>query len=324
MCLADYIESGQVKAVVSVGMAITMWPNSPRLAKALSSLELFSVCDYYPDITRDSATISFPAATSVERQALLIGSRGRLQYRPAAVPPRGEARGDTEFVFDLAEALGLSNSFWGGDIHASYDERLEHAGVKFDDLPKDGKSIMVEVPYSKDYSYRETGFGTPTGKVEFASTKLEKAGFDALPTYQEPYWSPLSKPEIAEDYPLVLTSGGRTRNYTHSQHRLLKTLRSREPDPLIQINPADAAERGVEDGDWIELSSPLGEIEMRAEVTDMVAPGVVHAFHGWQTANVNELVPDAGLDPISGFPPFCSGLCQISRTAITILKSVAA
>ena len=94
---------------------------------------------------------------------------------------------------------------------------------------------------------------------------------------------------------------------------MLAKLNSREPDPRVQINPADAAERAVEEGEWIEISSPVGKIEMRAWVTDDVAPGVVQAVHGWETANINELVPDTGLDPISGFPPFGSGLCQVTR-----------
>jgi anaerobic selenocysteine-containing dehydrogenase len=149
--------------------------------------------------------------------------------------------------------------------------------------------------------------------VEFTSTELEKAGFDALPIYREPQWSPVSTPEIAQDYPLVLTSGGRTRNYTHSQGRLLTKLTVREPDPRVQIHPVDAAARAIEEGDWIEISSPIGKIEMRAWLTDDVAPGVVQAVHGWETANINELVPDTDLDPISGFPPFGSGLCQIAR-----------
>jgi anaerobic selenocysteine-containing dehydrogenase len=313
MCLADHIESGQVKAVFSVGIATTMWPNSKRLEKALRSLECFVVSDYFANSTRDAATVSFPAATSLERQSIIIGDRGRLQYRPAAVPPLGEARGDTELIFDLAQALGLGESFWGGDIHASFDERLQTTGVKFNDLPKDGKSINVEAPLSEDHSYRSNGFGTPSGKVEFTSTLLEKAGYDALPIYREPHWSPVSTPDIAKDYPLILTTGGRTRNYTHSQGRMLAKLNNREPDPRVQINPADAAERAVEEGEWIEISSPVGKIEMRAWVTDEVAPGVVHAVHGWETANINELVPDNGLDPISGFPPFASGLCQITR-----------
>lgn len=315
MCLADHIESGQVKAVFSIGMAITMWPNSKRLERALRSLECFAVSDYSPNITRDAATVSFPAATALERQAIIIDPTGRVQYRPAAVPPLGEAKGDTELVFDVAHALGLDDAFWGGDIHASFDERLQTTGVGFHDLPRDGTSVDVEVPLSENRSYRQNGFGTPSGKVEFTSTLLEKAGFDALPTYREPHWSPVRTPEIAKDYPLVLTSGARSKNYTHSQGRLLATLRRREPDPRVQINPADAAERGIDDGEWVEISSPVGTTDMRAWVTEDVAPGVVHAVHGWETANINELVPDTGLDPISGFPPFGSGLCQVTRMA---------
>ncbi len=313
MCLAEYIESGQVKAVFSIGMAITMWPNSKRLEKALRSLECFVVSDFFPNVTRNAATISFPAATSLERQAVIIGPRGWVQYRPAAVPPRGAARGDTELVFDVADALGLGHTFWDGDIHASFDERLQTTPVNFHDLPVDGTRLDVDVPLSEDRSYQQDGFGTPSGKVEFTSTVLEKAGYDALPIYREPHWSPVSTPNIAVSYPLVLTTGARSPNYTHSQGRWLKTLRRREPDPRVQINPADAVERDVEDGEWIELSSPVGTIGMRAYVTDDVAPGVVHAVHGWESANINELVPDTGLDPISGFPPFGSGLCQVAR-----------
>lgn len=316
MCLADHIESGEVKAVFSVGMSITMWPNSKRLEKALRSLKCFVVSDYFPNVTRDAASISFPAATALERQALIVGDRGRLQYRPAAVPPRGEAKGDTELVFDLAQALGLTDTFWGGDLHASFDERLQTTGVRFHELPEDGQSIEVPAPESPDRSYRKNGFGTPSGKVEFTSTVLEKAGFDGLPIYREPHWSPVSTPEIAREYPLILTTGARSRNYTHSQGRELKRLRDREPDPRVQINPVDAAARAIEADQWVEISSPVGRITMRAWVTDEVAPGVVQAAHGWATANINELVPDSGLDPISGFPPFGSGLCQIAGNSV--------
>ena len=61
------------------------------------------------------------------------------------------------------------------------------------------------------------------------------------------------------------------------------------------------------------MSSPRGEVVFRAWVTDVVAPGVVHAFHGWTGANVNDLTDDATLDPVSGFPPFKSSLCEVRR-----------
>jgi len=313
MVLAEAIESGRVKGVFSVGLNLMMWPNSKRLERALGSLEFFSTCDFFGNPTVDKATVFFPAATHLERQALIVSGAGRIQYRPAAVTPLGEAKGDTELVFELAESLGLGGEFWGGNIHSSYDERLEGAGLRFRDLASDGKPTQMSVARPEERSYRNQGFGTPTGKVEFVSTELEKAGHDPLPFYREPHWSALSSPEVARDYPLILTSGGRSRNFTHSQGRKLKTLRDREPDARLQIHPFDAESRHIRDGEIVEVSSPIGAIEMKAWVTDIVPAGVVHAFHGWEGHNINELIPDTGLDPISGFPPFKSSLCQVRR-----------
>ncbi len=92
MLLADAIESGQVRAVLSIGLNLMMWPNSKRLEKALRSLELFLVCDFFATLTVDAATFFFPAATHLERQALVTTGTGRIRYHPAAVAPRGEAR----------------------------------------------------------------------------------------------------------------------------------------------------------------------------------------------------------------------------------------
>ncbi len=313
MILADAIESGQVKAVVSVGLNLMMWPQTQRLEKALRRLELFSICDYFGSPTLDVATVFFPAATHLERQALVTAGVGQVQYRPAAVSPRGEARGDTELIFDIAKHLNLEEAFWNGDIQASFDERLETSGYRFNELPKDGQRLQLSTTPPRERAYRENGFGTATGKVEFLSTELEKAGYDGLPAYEEPYWSPISKPDIAKNYPLILTSGGRSKNYTHSQGRFLKTLREREPDPRLQIHPDDAKARDIFDDDWVKISSPVGATTMKAWLTDDVGPGVVHAFHGWAGHNINDVIPDEGLDPISGFPAFKSSLCQVSK-----------
>ncbi len=316
MVLADAIESGQVKAVFSIGLNLMMWPNSRRLEKALRNLELFTACDFFANPTVDAATVFFPAATHLERQDLVATGAGRIQYRPAAVAPRGRALGDTELVFRIAGQLGLEDHFWNGDIHASYDERLYGSGLRFRDLPTNGESQHVAPPPVRERSYLEYGFGTPTGKVEFVSTELEDAGYDGLPVYQEPGWSPISTPGVAKDFPLILTSGGRSCNYTHSQGRNLQILREREPEARLEIHPRDAEARNIIEGDIVAVSSPTGSITMAARVTDVVPAGVVHAFHGWAGHNINELIPDRGLDPISGFPPFKSSLCEVRKRRV--------
>jgi len=311
MRLPEKIESGEVKAVFSVGLNVMMWPNSKRMARALRSLEFFSLSDFFPTPTVDAATMFFPAATHLERQSLVITPYGQIQNRPVTFQPRGDAIGDTELVFAIADRLGLGDLFWNGDLNACFNERLEGVGLTMDDLPADGSPVFREPPFGEERAYKSNGFGTSTGKVEFVSTQLESIGQPGLPVYNEPYWSPISTPEVARDYPLVLTSGGRSRNYMHSQGCYLSTLRDREPDPLIQINPADASERGINDGEWVEICSPIGAVTMKVVVTDAVLPGVVHAVHSRVGHDINEIIPDQGLDPISGFPPFKSSLCEV-------------
>jgi anaerobic selenocysteine-containing dehydrogenase len=294
-------------------MNLMMWPNSNRLRKALEFLEFFSVCDFFESPTSDLATVYFPAATHLEREALIVSGGGRIQHRRPAVPPRGDALGDSELIFDMAQALEMKGDFWEGGLLDSFQKRLAGTGVSLPDLPENGGPFSLPLQAPPERIYLKNGFGTPTGKVEFVSTILEKSGHDGLPIYREPFWSPVSAPEVARSYPLVLTSGARTKTYTHSQARQLEVLRNREPEPFLQIHPLDAADRGITDGDPVSLSSPLGTVTMRAAVTGSLAPGVVSAPHGWAKADVNQLIPDAGLDPISGFPPFKSSLCQVAR-----------
>ena len=109
-----------------------------------------------------------------------------MGLQPPAVRPRAEARGDTELVFDLARHLGLGERFWNGDISASITERLRGSGLRFEDLPKDGRSLSIEVERPGERAYETKGFGTPTGKVEIYSGILEKLGYDPLPDYTEP------------------------------------------------------------------------------------------------------------------------------------------
>ncbi len=313
MRLAEAIESGRIRAVFSIGMNAMMWPNSGRLSRALRSLEFFSVSDFFDTPTGELAKVFFPAASHLEREALILSGSGRVLYRPAAVAPRGDALGDTELIFEMAAAMGMEEHFWNGDIHASFNARLSEVDLPFDRLPLSGEPLELPSREPQEHGYLRGGFGTPTGKVEFVSTILEDAGYEGLPLYREPYWSPVSRPDLTEKYPLVLTSGGRSKNFTHSQGRQLETLRSREPNPRLQMNPSDAADRDIGDGEFIGLSSPLGSIALQAWITDALPPGVVSAPHGWAEADVNLLIPDAGLDPISGFPPFKSSLCQVHR-----------
>jgi anaerobic selenocysteine-containing dehydrogenase len=173
-------------------------------------------------------------------------------------------------------------------------------------LPKNAKMP----PYRK---YEKNSFPTPSGKMEFSSTILKEAGLDPLPTYREPALSPRSTPEVAEQFPLILTTGARLPMYQHSRTFRLGWTRGLRQDASLDMNPLDAEARGIKAGVWVSLSTPRGSVKAHANLTEIVPPGVVNIYHAWPEVDVNTLFDPDYLDPISGFPGFKSLLCEVKK-----------
>jgi anaerobic selenocysteine-containing dehydrogenase len=165
-------------------------------------------------------------------------------------------------------------------------------------------------PYRK---YEKNGFPTPSGKMEFSSTVMKEHGLDPLPTYREPVLSHRSRPELRERFPLVLTTGARLPMYIHSRTFRMGWTRGLHPDPTLDIHPEDARARGIVQGDGVRLSTPRSAICVKANVTEVVPPGVINIFHGYSDPEVNTLIDPDYLDPISGFPGFKSLICQVEK-----------
>jgi anaerobic selenocysteine-containing dehydrogenase len=330
MLLPDCILDGrpqQVRALLAMGINTAMWPNSKRMERALGSLDFFAATDFFHNPATLQADIVLPAATSLERPALIAypgcAYQGELRYRRPVVAPRGEARPDGQMFLELGVRLGMAEQFWHGDLEAAWAEAAEGIPEEIREEVynnPDGVTVYAQAIedlvdhgfLDADRLYRLRGFPTASGKVEFDSAELRAAGHDGLPIYREPAESPLSTPETARDYPLVLTSGARTKFDTHSQHQYIQRMRRAIPNPLVEIHPSDAEPRGIQDGAPVQVSSPRGAVRFVARVTERIKPGVVHCTHGWNSANVNELTDDRHLDPISGFPPFKSSLCEVA------------
>ncbi len=314
--IADQIESVQpypIKAMFSAGLDIQFFANSKRLADALKKLDFIAVTEYFHTPGTQAADIVLPIASWLERPILLTENPDYVKLVQPAISPPGECRTEWDIYSGLAKRLGFGDLFWDGSFEKCVNHILEPMKITYNDLKAKPEGIKLEKQPWPAKHYEKTGFKTPSGKVEIASATLQEHGLDPLPVYREPPESPLSRPELAAKYPLVMTSGARVMAYTHSQFRNIPQLRKLMPDPLVDINPADASSRGIKTGDTVTVSSPRGSIRMKASVTDTIPPGVVSLPHQWPgEANVNELVDDKTLDPISGFIPCKSQLCQIS------------
>jgi anaerobic selenocysteine-containing dehydrogenase len=329
MLMPDCILEGNpqpLRTLLAMGINTTMWPNSRRMEQALGSLDFFATVDFFHNRATRQADIVLPAATSLERPALIAypgcAYQGSVRYRQQVLEARGEARPDAQVFLDVAVALGLGDQFWEGDLEASWAEMASGMPDKIRDKAyNDPEGVvvyakviedMVEHGYlDGDRIWRLKGFKTSSGKVEFDSAQLREAGHDGLPVYREPRESPVSRPDLIEKYPLVLTSGGRQKWFTHTQQHNFPGLLAHDPKPRVEMHINDASSRGIENGQAVWVSTPRGRVCFYADVSEVVRPGVVHCFHGWNEANVNELTDDQDLDPISGFPAFKSLLCQV-------------
>nr|WP_277998814.1 molybdopterin oxidoreductase family protein [Moorella sulfitireducens] len=169
--------------------------------------------------------------------------------------------------------------------------------------------------YEKKYIHK--GFPTPSGKVEFKSLLLEKYNsffrYDVLPIYRPPKYSPEATPELAKNYPFILNTGSRLPMFIHSRTFRLSWTRNLRPEPAADINPGDARRLGITQGDIIRLATPKGAITVKANITKIVQPGVIHMYHAYPEADVNTLLEADYLDPVSGYPGYKAILCNIEK-----------
>ncbi|MFC1824390.1 molybdopterin dinucleotide binding domain-containing protein, partial [Thermodesulfobacteriota bacterium] len=216
------------------------------------------------------------------------------------------------------------------NLEQVFDHRLSPLGISHREfMAQGGFSFPDKIP-----SYKEMGgFGTPTGKLELYSTVFEQLGIDPLPAYRESFENPVATPELAEEYPYMLITGGRFNPLFHSEFRQIEPLRKLHPDPLVQIHPETAANLDIVDGDWVWIATPRGRIRMKCRCTDRIHPGVVHVEHGWwfpelpgeepwlhglweSNCNVlTETAPDACNEKNGGWP-LRTALCKITKCKV--------
>jgi anaerobic selenocysteine-containing dehydrogenase len=324
-----------VKGLVAFGGNLMLsHPDAERARRALARLDLYVHTDLFMNPTARLADLVLPVTSPWEHEGLGIGfgvdqeAEATIQLRPAAIPAIGEARPDTWIAFELARRLGLDNLFFGGSLEAGLEHQLAPLGLRPRELR--GRPVGMRLPLQTRYrKYEGGGFPTPSRRVEIYSERFLEAGQAPLPVYQEPMTSPVSRPDLAERFPLVLTSA-KTPLYCHSQHRGIAALRRRAPDPVAEMHHQAAAARGIAEGDWVALVTPRGRIRARARLTDTLDPGVVAAQHGWWqgcaelglpetpvsgpgSVNFNALVGHDEADPISGSLPLRSTLCEVVR-----------
>jgi anaerobic selenocysteine-containing dehydrogenase len=299
---------------------VAVAPESPKVERGFAREDLFTVVlEHFQTDTADYADIVLPATTQLEHTDIhaTYGHLYMMANNPA-IAPLGESKPNTEFFRLLAQRMGFDDPCF----HESDDEIAAQAfnakdtrAVHFDwDSLKRKGWQKLNAP---DAPFAEGGFATPSGKCEFYSERMKADGLDPLPTYIAPYESRASNPELAKRYPLAMISPP-ARNFLNSTFVNVQSLRDTEGEPHLDIHPADAAQRGIEDGNQVRIFNDRGSFVAKARVTDKAREGLVVGLSIWwrkfaaDGKNANE-VTSQRLTDMGNAPTFYDVLVQVEK-----------
>jgi len=320
VCFPDSVPNIIKALIVTGGNPAVSLPDSNAFRKALQKLDLLVVHDLFITETAELAHYVLPACTHLEKNGLAYSYNvchgiPYLMLRKKAIDPLHESWSEFRFWKELAKKMGLGDVFpWETDEEV-VELELKSTGLSYKEMKEEkvAGAYYGEKKYGME-EYEKKGFSTPSRKIEIYSETFAKAGFDPLPTYREPDQSPMSGSELYKKYPLILTTGARILYYTHGQHRNIKALKEKIPEPFAEIHPKTATQYGIKDGDPIVVESNRGKIKVKARVTQDILEGVVSIPHGWpREANVNLLTDVHCREPIMGYPQMKSQLCSIRK-----------
>lgn len=301
---------------------LTTVADTKAVYESLLKLDLLVATDLFLTPSAALADYVLPAAAWPEVNQLVelpyvVENAVYPQQRVIRV---GECRQDEEIMIDLARRLDLPAA--EESLEDILDSRLEPLGTTFDELKKSG-GIFPPHKYRK---FEVKGFRTPSRKVELYCKGLERIGYDPLPSYSEPPESPVSTPDIAKDFPYVLTTGARRREFFCSDNRQIEALRKKRRDPIAELHTNTASVNGIENGDWIYVETKRGRIRMKADVSENIREDTVNVDFGWWfpeakapdfgiwESNANVLTcADPPYDPAFGSYQLRGLLCRVQR-----------
>ena len=295
-------------------------PDLERVRSGLQRDDLFTVVheQFYTDTTR-YADIILPATTQLEHVDLHKAyGHFYMGWNSRAIEPLGEATPNTEVFRRLAAKMGFDEPCFKDDDEMIARQALDvdHAaldGITLESLQEHGwQRLNVPRPWAP---FAQGNFFTPSGKCELYSEQMARDGFDPLPTYTPPRESAATNPRLAERYPLTLISPP-AHHFLNST--FVNVLSRFEGEPTLEINPIDAIERNIDDGDMVLIRNDRGGFKAKAIVTERARQSVVIAPSIWWSAltpdgrNANHTTPQA-LSDMGGGATFYDNLVEVER-----------
>ena len=303
---------------------VAVAPDSGKVVRGFAREDLFTVVheQFFTD-TCDYADIVLPATTQLEHWDVHTGY-GHLYVmaNSPAIAPLGEALPNSEAFRRLAARMGFTEECFLDSDEDLCRQAIESSkpsmrGIEWESL-KDKGWQRLNLP-GRFAPFAQGNFATPSGKCEFYSETAKAMGMDPLPGFVPPRESAWSNPGLASRYPLAMISPP-NRHFLNSSFANMRFAVAEAKEPSLDMSAADAAARGIADGDAVRVFNDRGSFIARARVGRKARAGVVVALSVWwkkltaDGRNANEVTSQSITDVGRG-ATFYDCLVEVERAA---------
>jgi thiosulfate reductase / polysulfide reductase chain A len=249
-------------------------PDRAKTEAMLRKMDFVAAIDIIPSDTAWMADVILPESTYLERTdpvESFAAPYGFLALRKQVVPPLFDTRACLDIMKGLAGRLGLE-SFFQYDIDSVIAAQLAPHGLTRADFDRTGMWSDRQVRSYGTTRNAEYRFRTPSGKIELANERLRRQGLDPLPRYVPPVGPAPGELRLLP---------GKQAFFTHAANQNNEWLHELCPENLLWIHRAEAEKRHIGEGDLVIVRSPVGQVRVKAHVTDRLRPDCVHLPHGF-------------------------------------------
>ncbi|MBN2154489.1 MAG: molybdopterin-dependent oxidoreductase [Candidatus Lokiarchaeota archaeon] len=283
----DAIEKGDPFPIKAVWFALTNFvnqcANSGKIVNTLfNNLDFIVTVDTFLTDTCKWSDLVLPTTSILEFSDFIPHPYPYVCIQQKVIEPLYESKSDVNIASAVAERLGFGEYFQGGEdgmIDLLLDtDHLSMDGITRESIIANGCFQLLN-PIPESMETMPFPMRTPSKKIEIYSDfdYLIEAG-EELPYYKAALDSPIKN--IAEGFPLTFIQG-HTRFRTHSMFGNVDSLLKMNPEPLLDMHPRDAEDRGLKNNDMVVMYNGLGNAILKLRVNEGIVPGTVNLSEGW-------------------------------------------
>ncbi|MEA5024462.1 Acetylene hydratase [bioreactor metagenome] len=300
------------------GNPIPSAPNVNLIKKGLAREDLFTVVhEVFMTDTADYADIILPAAHFIEFEDVIADYLGwYVRYSEQGLEPMGESKSNVQLFNELAKQMGFTDECFNETSTDIIKKGILNKPI-FKDITYENlrRNHWFKVDFGNVFSDHK--FNTPSGKIEFYSENITKAGLHPVAEYLPEEESQDGSPALFAQYPINLLTPASPQLLSSQWHNV-PYIQENLGEPFVTINAKDAEDRGIKDGDYCLIQNDRGQVKLKAKVSNSaVKAGVAVSFKSYWNKytdgnTINSLAPDA-IGDLDGISTYNTNLVQITK-----------